>query len=328
MRREELEQFRHPKTKERLALQVESERDGEVETGMLSAGGSEFKIVRGIPRFCPAENYAESFGFQWNLFATTQLDSQAPWGPQSEKRLDEETHWPKDLSGQRILEAGSGMGRFTEILGRRGAQLCTFDYSTAVDANRKNNGHFKNVSFAQGDIYDPPYEFGSFDKVLCIGVIQHCPNPKAAFLSLVRFLKPGGEIMIDHYRLWWKSLFFGKYYMRPFTRKMSPESLHKFVRFHVGWVYPLTGTIYKILGRPVRGFAWGLGMADYRGVYKISDAALREHSLLDTFDMLAPAYDRPKTAGMIRRWFKEAGLVDVEVKPGWNGLEARGRKPA
>src|ERR1044071_8544951 len=121
-----------------------------------------------------------------------------------------------------------------------GARLCTFDYSSAVDANRRNNGHFKNVCFAQGDIYNPPYEQGSFDKVLCIGVIQHCPNPEKAFLSLVRFLKPGGEIVIDHYRLWWKSLFLGKYYMRPVTRKMSPAALHKFVRFHVGWVYPLT----------------------------------------------------------------------------------------
>jgi hypothetical protein len=68
-------------------------------------------------------------------------------------------------------------------------------------------------------------------------------------------------------------------------------------------------------------------MADYRGVYHIDDTTQREHSLLDTFDQLAPAYDRPRTLAQVRRWFADAGLVDVVVKPGWNGIEARGRRP-
>jgi hypothetical protein len=33
-----------------------------------------FPVLRGIPRFCPADNYSESFGFQWNWFDRTQLD--------------------------------------------------------------------------------------------------------------------------------------------------------------------------------------------------------------------------------------------------------------
>lgn len=70
-----------------------------------------------------------------------------------------------------------------------------------------------------------------------------------------------------------------------------------------------------------------LGMADYRGKFTADVATLREHSLMDTFDMLAPAYDRPQTVAMVRRWFEEAGLVDVEVHPGVNGLEARGKRP-
>ena len=36
--------------------------------------GKFFPLVHGIPRFCPAENYSESFGYQWNLFDRTQLD--------------------------------------------------------------------------------------------------------------------------------------------------------------------------------------------------------------------------------------------------------------
>lgn len=328
MRREQVSQFRHPRTRESLELRERRVEGDEVIEGALVGGGDTFEIVNGIPRFCPRENYAESFGYQWQVFSTTQLDSQSSWGGKSAERLYQETNWPQNMQGQRILEAGSGMGRFTEPLAKTGATLCTFDYSAAVDANRRNNGRYSNVCFAQADIYNPPYETASFDKVLCIGVLQHCPDPRSAFMSLVRFLKPGGEIVIDHYRLYWKSLLFGKYYLRPITRRMSPKLLHKFVRFHVGWVYPLTGLIHKLAGRPIRGFSWLLGVADYRGVHDLDEDALYEHALLDTFDMLAPAYDRPKTLGQIRRWFADAGLVDVVVKPGWNGIEARGRRPA
>ncbi len=327
MREAEAINYRHPRTGQPLELRVE-QRDGDhVVTGVLVGGGDTFPIVQGIPRFCPGENYAESFGYQWQLYSTTQLDSQSPWGRKSEERLYTETRWPRNLEGQRILEAGSGMGRFTEVLGRTGARVCTFDYSGAVNANHRNNSSQSNVTFAQADIYNPPYEHASFDKVLCIGVIQHCPSPREAFRSLVRFVKPGGEIVIDHYRLYWKSLFFGKYYLRPFTRTMKPETLHRFVKFHVGWVYPLTGIIHRLAGRPIRGFSWLLGVADYRGVYDVDAKTLWEMSMLDTFDMLAPAYDRPRTVGTIRRWFEEEGLVDIDVHPGWNGVEGRGRKP-
>ena len=46
-----------------------------VAEGLLDpATGELFPVVRGIPRFCPAVNYLDSFGFQWNQFDRTQLD--------------------------------------------------------------------------------------------------------------------------------------------------------------------------------------------------------------------------------------------------------------
>lgn len=329
MKPSEIDNYRHPSSQAPLALRTECEENGEVKEGaLLAPNGETFSIVRGIPRFCGAENYAESFGFQWQKYDTVQLDSQSQWGSVSEKRLFGESGWPRDMTGQRILEAGSGMGRFTEHLAGTGAQIRTFDYSAAVDANRKNNGRFANVSFAQADIYNPPYEHGSFDRVVCIGVLQHCPSPRKAFLSLCRFLKPGGFIFVDSYRLYWACFILGKYWLRPVTRNFSPQTLHKFVRFHVGWVYPFTGVLQKIIGRRGRSISWLLGMADYRGVHGGDDGTQRELSMLDTFDMLAPKYDRPATKGMIRRWFEEAGLVDVRIMPGSNGWAASGRRPA
>lgn len=313
----------------RYDLRTDLEQNGVVLEGALVSqrGGPEVPIRRGIARFVPAENYAQSFGYQWQHFSRTQLDSAASWNAQSDARFYAETEWSRDLRGKRILEAGSGMGRFTEVLARTGAEVHTFDFSAAIDANRANIGERPNVSFAQADIYAPPYEPGSFDKVLCLGVIQHCPDPERAFRSLCRFLKPGGQIVIDVYRLNWKAFFYGKYYARPFVRTFSNERLHKLVERHVGRVYRITQAMHKLspsLGRRVSSV---LAVADYRGLYGLDDVRARELSELDTFDMLAPKYDKPQTLWSVKRWMESAGLEDVRVRPGYNGIEARGTRP-
>jgi 2-polyprenyl-3-methyl-5-hydroxy-6-metoxy-1,4-benzoquinol methylase len=195
----------------------------EVLSGALVGESDRFPIVGGIPRFCHAENYTRTFGYQWTVFSTAQLDSRARWGNVSERRLFAETEWPRRMDGNRILEAGCGMGRFTEVLARTGAAVFAFDSSAAVESNRTNNGSLGNVHFAQADIYAPPYEKESFDRILCVGVIQHCPSPRRAFETLVPFLKPGGEIVIDVYRLSWRCLLLGKYYLRPLTRHCDPR---------------------------------------------------------------------------------------------------------
>ena len=328
MRAEAASHLRHPTHGTRLSLEVEEEVDGDVLSGALVSGDERFPIVRGIPRFCAEENYANTFGFQWNTYSTTQLDSVSSWDSASTKRLFRESGWPRDLNGQRVLEAGCGMGRFTEVLAKAGASVCTFDYSTAVEASSDNCKAFENVCFSQANVYEPPYEHASFDKVMCIGVLQHCPSPRDAFMSLTRFVKPGGEIFIDVYRLSFRSLFLGKYYLRPITRRISVPTLHRLVRFHVGWLYPFTGLVQRVAGSAGRSLSWALAMADYRGVYDADEETLRNFALLDTFDMLAPAYDRPKTFRSVRRWFDDAGFVDVKLAPGDNGIAATGRRPA
>jgi 2-polyprenyl-3-methyl-5-hydroxy-6-metoxy-1,4-benzoquinol methylase len=75
---------------------------------------------------------------------------------------------------------GSGAGRFTQILLRSGAQVFSGDYSSAV----------ANLNLFQGDIYHLPVPEAHFDKVFCYGVLQHTPDVKKAFMSLVPYVKP------------------------------------------------------------------------------------------------------------------------------------------
>ena len=74
-----------------------------------------FPILREIPRFVPRENYADSFGLQWNRFAKTQIDS-ALGSNRSRDRFLHETLWNESrLKGKMVLDAGCGSGRFSEI---------------------------------------------------------------------------------------------------------------------------------------------------------------------------------------------------------------------
>src|SRR5258708_7295832 len=183
-----------------LALREKSQRGerDEIAEGLLvcSRCSASFCISGGIPRFVADEEYAGSFGFQWNQFRKTQLDSHTGL-PLSSDRLFQGTQWPHEMKGCLLLEAGSGAGRFTEVLLQTGATVFSFDLSNAVEANAENNAHMPNLNLFQTSIYEIPVPESIFDKVLCFGVLQHTPDPDRSFSSLVRFLRPGAEIAGD-----------------------------------------------------------------------------------------------------------------------------------
>ena len=177
------------------------------------------------------------------------------------------------------------------------------------------------------DLRKLPLQPGQFDKIYCLGVLQHTPAPEESFRSLLPALRRGGEIVFDIYRLSWKTLFTGKYYLRPVTTRVRPERLLPYVAAYVRVMYPLVGMVHRVSPPAGRGIAKIIGIADYRGVFEIPADRLYEMSVLDTFDALSPTHDHPQTLASVRRWLSNAGLVDAEVGPGYNGIEARGRVP-
>lgn len=50
----------------------------------------------------------------------------------------------------------------------------------------------------------------------------------------------------------------------------------------------------------------------------------KEH--LKYHDMLSPEYDFPQTLNTVTKLFVVAGLKDIDVYYGWNGIEGRGSK--
>ncbi len=288
--------------------------------------GRSYPIVNFIPRFVQQENYASNFGLEWNIHSRTQYDETSGVSL-SRERFEKETGWGSDLHGENILEVGSGSGRFTRHALDTGAFVFSYDYSNAVEANYRSNGTRENLLLVQASIYEMPFKRGFFDRAFCFGVLQHTPDPRGSFLAILEHLKPGGKVVSDIYvKNIGRWLLQPKYWIRPFTRRMASQDLYDAVKKYVDAMWPVARIVRKI---PVIGptLNWKLLIADYSKLLPDADGAtLREWAYLDTFDMLSPRYDRPATLKAFRQWHEQAGLVDVDVHYGFNGLEGRGTK--
>ena len=301
---------------------VDAEQKGEIEAGELvdERTGSTVPILRFVPRFRQDEGYAANFGEQWNRYRSTQLDSRNGT-TLSADRFYSGTGWTRaELAGERILEVGCGAGRFTEVMLAAGAEVFSIDYSSAVDACWGNNGPHPRLTVAQADLFALPFRPGSFDRVFCYGVLQHTPDPRAAFVELTRFVKPGGRLAVDVYvKQRWPTRWTSKNLWRPITRRMPPQLLRRIVEAYVPRWLPVDERVRKIrkVGRVVTGIVpcW-----NYGGLLPLTPAQLREWAILDTYDALSARYDYPQTVEEVRTWFEAAGLSSFDVRPGGNGI--------
>ncbi len=296
---------------------------GEIVDGVLGCRGCRrtFPIENSIPRFVEGDSYADSFGFQWRRHARTQIDKFNGF-TFSRDRFFATTRWPTDLKGELVLEAGSGAGRFTQIICETGATVFSFDMSAAVDANRENNGECDNLILLQADIYKLPFPEAMFDRVYCLGVLQHTPDVRGAFMNLSRCVKPGGQFVIDVYRKSLASLCQWKYLLRPFTRRCDKVVLYKRLERFVPVLLPLAVGLRSAFGS-IGGRL--MPICNYSHLHLPKQTNL-EWSILDTFDMYSPAYDSPQKRLTVEHWFVEAGFRDIDVRDGMNGIVGRGTK--
>jgi 2-polyprenyl-3-methyl-5-hydroxy-6-metoxy-1,4-benzoquinol methylase/uncharacterized protein YbaR (Trm112 family) len=308
-----------PETGEKLYLDSRPVCDDGCEGTLATADGARgYPVKDGIPRFVPATNYADSFGYQWNKFAKLQLDS-ANGSSYSRDRFYSITEWkPSDLAGTMVLDVGCGAGRFAEIALAAGAVVTAIDLSQAVDACRRNLGDSPNLSVVQASIYDLPFRAESFDYVYSIGVIQHTPDPERSVKEICRLVKPGGQVGLWIYDRNWKS-YVGtlgfKYLLRPLTRRLSRDQVENFSNALEKLCWPINrrarswGSFGKIVMRmlPVSSF--------HLQNLPLSDADFREWVRLDTFDMYSPAHDHPQKCRTVETWLREAGFIDIVRHP-------------
>ena len=295
--------------------------------------GCAWPIVRGIPRFVPPSTYAAGFGAQWRRYRTAELDS-VTGRHDSRDRLERCLGGPLSLLRDKtVLECGAGAGRFTELLADTCAMLVSLDLSAAVEANAVTCAG-KRYLLLQADINRSPLRFHAFDVVLCLGVIQHTPDPETAITNLARHVKPGGWLVLDHYAAassWWRRL----------GQNLTLEVPLRAILKRISRARPdlalilcerLTAVCDPIRKRTVRHrwldrFVGRLfPSACYYAEYPDADSrTVYAWNQLDTHDKLTDWYKHRRSAEQIREHLKRIGLTEIVCGYAGNGIEARGR---
>jgi SAM-dependent methyltransferase len=134
--------------------------------------------------------------------------------PRENERLQDQAGTLVDLlhadtaypAGSTVLEAGCGVGAQTVTLAKRSpdARFVAVDVAAASLAEAKRRvgeAGLTNVELWQADIFDLPFDSGSFDHVFVCFVLEHLSRPVVALETLDGLLRPGGTITViegDH----------------------------------------------------------------------------------------------------------------------------------
>jgi hypothetical protein len=110
-----------------------------------------------------------------------------------------------------------------------------------------------------------------------------------------------------------------KFLWRPLTTRLPRAWLRRVVEWYVPRWLPLDTRLARV-PRVGRFLTAVVPCWNYTGLLPLSPEELRAWAVLDTFDALSPRYDFPQTLEAARGWCEEAGLVDVDVRPGGNGI--------
>ena len=302
---------------------------------LTSKSGASYQIVKGIPRILKDfDNYSLAFGEQWLKWQKTQLDSYTNTFISRDRlfrclgdKIINRLKYSKDPL--QILEIGCGAGRFTEILLKfPSVKLTSIDLSNAVEANALNFPQNENHRVLQADLVELPFKIKQYDIVICLGVIQHTPNPEKTIEKLYEQVKSGGDLIIDHYTLDISRLTkITSNILRLLIKRFSSKYRMKTVTFLVNIFFPLHRSIrnFPILQKI---FSRISPIITYFHVYpQLTDNLQKEWSMLDTHDALTDWYKHMRSSKQIKSSLQKNGACNIMVWKNGNGIEARCSRP-
>lgn len=279
----------------------------------------------GVFRFVDSEveTYSDSFGFQWNEFDRTQLDSFSGLDISSGRMRRSFGEIYDALEGALVLDLGCGAGRFAEIAKAAGAIVVAVDMSSAIYACKQNLLGESDIFFIQGDIFKLPFKLSSFDIVYSLGVIQHTPDPRECLRIISGLTKPTGQFVVDVYEKNLRSLCHYKYFLRPITVNIEHVKLLNMIKIAVRFSLPIYALLrwFRFPASVVRRL---FPVQIYNDQFELSDRQQYEWAVLDSLDWYAPKYDSPLSIKEVRIVLMSLRLAKFEIKRG-DHLVIRGK---
>jgi ubiquinone/menaquinone biosynthesis C-methylase UbiE len=141
----------------------------------------------------------------------------------------------RDWNNMRILEVGSGTGRFTIPLLRKNNEMTLADVSAGMlkvaQENVKKAGLEAGIEAAREcSIYELPFEDNSFDHVISLNVFNHLERPGEALKELGRITKRGSTLLFNYANL--------QSYYWPAARRINARNKAVGLDVYSSWVLP------------------------------------------------------------------------------------------
>ncbi len=269
----------------------------------------------------------KAYGLQWNRFRIIRAEEDRATFFNRTGLL------PQHLDGKLVLDAGCGMGRYLRIAALTPSRgIVGMDLSRAVEAARELTAGLPRVSLVRGDLLRLPFPAESFDIIYSLGVLDHTPDPRGAFLGLARLLKPGGRIVVWVYKR-----------ERPIVEMVMNVHRAFSTRLPLGLLEFLSGVsapVGSLKRRLLASRLWPvqrMGVALHLATIGVSMHPDREVRACDTLDWYAPRYLSRHTFDEVAGWFRDAGLAHLADlsrdqvffhKGQGNGINIAGRRPS
>ena len=107
--------------------------------------------------------------------------------------------------GARVLEIGCGTGQLGAFLSMGGRAVVGVDFSRAslqLGAKFCRSQDLRDFQLLRADLFKLPLKPGSFDLVVCKGVLHHTSDPRLGLEKISQLVRPGGHLIVGLYHRW------------------------------------------------------------------------------------------------------------------------------
>jgi SAM-dependent methyltransferase len=120
------------------------------------------------------------------------------------RHVEELVRFARLVPGERVLEIGAGMGRYTLLLAGKGLSLEGMDLSPVLlERLRTYDGGEHPMPLHAFDVAEPPEELkGRFDAVIGFFTLHHLHNLEACYRGMATLLSLGGRVAFLEPNAW------------------------------------------------------------------------------------------------------------------------------